>query len=80
MSRIGTFGASQLYLYRLNASQERLNTLQQQVATEKKASAYTGIASDANRLINFENEMAPPASSRRTTTWPRPGFRRPRRR
>jgi flagellin-like hook-associated protein FlgL len=58
MSRIGTFGASQLYLYRLNASQERLNTLQQQVATEKKASAYTGIASDANRLINFENEMA----------------------
>lgn len=58
MSRIGTYGASQMYLSRIMATQQRLNTLQTQVATEKKSPNYTGIATDANRLINFENEMA----------------------
>lgn len=58
MSRIGTYGASQMYLSRIMATQTRLNTLQTQVATEKKSPNYTGIATDATRLINFENEMA----------------------
>lgn len=57
MSRIGTFGASQMYLSRIMATQQRLYIEQQQVATEKKSANYTGIATDANRLINFENSV-----------------------
>ncbi|MBC7905309.1 MAG: hypothetical protein H7Y60_01005 [Rhodospirillaceae bacterium] len=56
MSRIGTYGANQLYLSRLAAVQKRLATEQSQVATEKKSTSYRGIAADTNRLINLENE------------------------
>lgn len=58
MSRIGTYGASQMYLSRLSATQQRLNNLQIQVTTEKKSVNYTGIATDSNRLVNLENEKA----------------------
>lgn len=58
MSRIGTYGASQMYLSRIMATQTRLNMLQNQVATEKKSPNYTGIATDSNRLVNFENQMS----------------------
>ncbi len=58
MTRIGTFGANQLYISRILAVQERIQNSQLQVATEKKAQNYSGIAADANRLINFENEKA----------------------
>lgn len=58
MSRIGTFGASQMYLSRLSVIQNRLNTTQTQVATELKSTAYSGIAADANRALNLENEKA----------------------
>lgn len=56
MSRIGTFGASQLYLYRLGNIQERLNATQGQVSTELKSPNYSGVAADSNRIINMENE------------------------
>lgn len=58
MSRIGTYGAGQMYLSRIMATQQRLNTEQLQVATEKKSPNYTGIATDANRLLNFESGVS----------------------
>lgn len=58
MSRIGTFGASQMYLSRLMATQQRLNATSLQVATEKKSPNYTGLSTDATRLLNFETETA----------------------
>lgn len=58
MSRIGSYGASQMYLSRLSAIQQRINNEQIQVTTEKKSQNYTGISSDSNRLINLENEKA----------------------
>lgn len=57
-TRIGTYGASQMYISRILAVQERVNNLQVQVSTEKKATAYSGISVDANRLINMENEKS----------------------
>lgn len=56
MSRIGTYGSSQLYLYRLGNIQQRLSQSQLQVSTELKSTAYSGIAADSNRVINMENE------------------------
>lgn len=58
MSRIGSYGASQMYLSRLMAIQTRISKEQIQVSTEKKSVNYTGISADANRLINIENEKA----------------------
>lgn len=58
MTRIATFGSSQIYLSRVMNIQQRLHDLSIQVATEKKSQNYTGIASDTNRLLNFENERA----------------------
>ena len=58
MSRIGTFGASQLYLSRLSVIQTRLNKTQIQVSTELKSTVYSGIAGESNRVINLENEKA----------------------
>ena len=56
MSRIGTFGASQLYMSRIIDIQQRIKKTQTQGATEKTATAYSGIAADANRLLNVELE------------------------
>lgn len=58
MSRIGTYGASQMYMSRLAVIQTRLNKTQIQVSTELKSQSYSGIASDSNRVINLENEKA----------------------
>ncbi|MBX9635515.1 MAG: hypothetical protein K2X44_11095, partial [Magnetospirillum sp.] len=58
MSRIGSYGASQMYLSRLTAIQNRMNQEQIQVTTEKKSVNYTGISADSNRLVNMENEKA----------------------
>lgn len=58
MSRIGTYGASQMYISRLLDIESRLNDEQLQVATGKKSPNYTGIATDTNRAINLENEQA----------------------
>lgn len=56
MTRIATYGSNQMYLSRVMNIQQRLHELNVQVTTEKKSPNYAGIASDANRLINFENE------------------------
>ncbi|HLO77739.1 MAG TPA: flagellin [Magnetospirillum sp.] len=56
MSRIGSYGASQLYLYRIGNINQRINETQVQVSTELKSTVYSGVASDANRIINLENE------------------------
>lgn len=56
MSRIGSFGASQMYMSRLSVIQQRMYQEQLQVSTEKKSVNYTGIAADTDRLINLENE------------------------
>lgn len=56
MSRIGSYGASQMYLSRLSALQTRLNKEQVQVSTELKSTTYSGISADANRVLNLENE------------------------
>jgi len=58
MSRIGSFGANQLYLYRLSNIQQRLNNTQIQVSTELKSTVYSGISTDANTVINMENEKS----------------------
>jgi flagellin-like hook-associated protein FlgL len=57
MSRIGSYGASQMYLSRLTAIQSRLTKTQVQVSTELKSTAYSGVAADSNRIINLENEV-----------------------
>lgn len=58
MSRIGSYGASQMYLSRLTAISNRMYTEQTQVSTELKSVNYTGIAGNANRLVNLENEKS----------------------
>lgn len=58
MTRIGTYGSNQMYMARIGAIQMRVHNTQLQVSTEMKSSNYSGIARDANRLINFENEVA----------------------
>lgn len=54
MTRIGTYGSSQLYLSRITDIQQRLSEEQVQVTTQKKSENYTGIAKDTNRLLIFE--------------------------
>jgi len=56
MTRIGTLGANTAYVQRILDIQERTNTEQTQVSTGLKSQDYTGIAADANTLINFQNE------------------------
>ncbi|MGE5514900.1 MAG: flagellin [Bacteroidota bacterium] len=56
MSRIGSYGASQMYLSRLGAIQTRMNKEQLQVSTELKSTTYSGLSADANRVLNLENE------------------------
>jgi len=58
MSRIGSYGATQMYLSRITSIQSRLTTTQIQVSTELKSVNYTGVSADANRMINLENEKA----------------------
>lgn len=56
-TRIGTYGANQLYIARMMAIQERLQDESIQLTSKFKSQVYAGIAKDSNRLINFENEM-----------------------
>lgn len=58
MTRIATYGSNQAYLSQLATVQQRIAERTVQINTEKKSLNYTGIATDANRLINFENEKA----------------------
>ena len=58
MTRIGTYGASQLYISRLMDIQDRMQTEQSQVTTGLNSTAYSGIASQAGSVINLENEKS----------------------
>lgn len=58
MTRIGTYGAGQMYLSRISEIQQRMNTEQIQVSTGKKSTNYTGVAPDATRIVNLETEQA----------------------
>ncbi|MBK8208994.1 MAG: hypothetical protein IPK78_02600 [Rhodospirillales bacterium] len=54
MSRIATLATSDYLNSILNHTQSRVNDLQTQVATGKRAQTYAGIAADAGRLIDLE--------------------------
>ncbi|MGE4526869.1 MAG: hypothetical protein AB7D00_00755 [Rhodospirillaceae bacterium] len=58
MTRVPTLAAHSLMSARLMTTQSRIYDLQTQLSTEKKSQTYTGIASDALRLVNFENLSA----------------------
>lgn len=59
MTRIGNWGQQQLYLARLADIQQRIQTEQVQVATQKKATAYSKLSSsEVNLSIVYENERS----------------------
>ncbi len=55
MNRIATFAQNNLLLYHTMNTVTRLQDLQVQLATDKKAQAYSGIERDAQRLVSLEN-------------------------
>lgn len=58
VTRIATFASQQALVNNMLTSQARAYESQTQVGTEKKSQTYTGIASDAFRLISVENERS----------------------
>jgi flagellin-like hook-associated protein FlgL len=58
MERISTSGATQLYISRMMTVQARMQAEQVQVTTGFRSEAYSGIASNARRAINMENERS----------------------
>ncbi|WP_337995989.1 flagellin [Oleispirillum naphthae] len=58
MTRVPTLAAHSLMSARLMSTQSRIYDLQTQLSTEKKSQTYSGIASDALRLVSFENISA----------------------
>lgn len=67
-TRIGTYGANQLYIARMMATQERIQDESIQLTSKKKSLVYSGISKDSNRLINFENEMQVATQFQKTNT------------
>jgi flagellin-like hook-associated protein FlgL len=68
MTRIATFGSNQLYLSRITELQQRMQKEQLQVSTGLKSLDYSGIAADANRMINMSNESSAAAQFIKTNT------------
>lgn len=58
MTRVPTLATHSLMTSRAMDLQSRIYDLQTQLSTEKKSQTYSGISSDAFRLVNFENESA----------------------
>ena len=58
MTRIATISQHQLTLFHSLNTQARLQDLQVQLASDKKAQAYSGIAADSARLISMETQRA----------------------
>ena len=56
MTRVSTLASHTLMSSRLMTTQSKIYDLETQLSTKKKSQDYSGIASDALRLINFENE------------------------
>lgn len=65
MTRIATMASNETLLGYLQKSQARLQTLQTQVSTEKRAQSYAGIALDAPAVIGLEAERTHLAQFRR---------------
>lgn len=57
MYRISTMGAHNNYMARLLETQKRVDEFQTQVSSRKVSQSYIGVAKDATRLINTENEL-----------------------
>jgi len=55
MNRIATFAQNNLLLYHTMNTVTRVQDLQIQLATDKKAQTYAGIEGDAQRLVSLEN-------------------------
>ncbi len=55
MNRIATFAQNNLLLYHTMNTVTRVQDLQVQLATDKKAQSYAGIEQDAQRLVSLEN-------------------------
>lgn len=58
MTRISTLNQHNLILSRIFDTQERIQTAQFQISTGKKSNRYSGIALDAQRLVNLESTRA----------------------
>jgi flagellin-like hook-associated protein FlgL len=56
MTRVPTLASHDLMSIRAMSTQSKIYDLETQLSTKKKSQDYTGIASDALRLVNFENE------------------------
>ncbi len=55
MTRISTLNQHNLILNRIFDTQRRIQTAQFQISTGKRSNRYSGIAVDAQRLVNLEN-------------------------
>lgn len=58
MTRISTLNQHNLILNRIIDTQRRMQIAQFQISTGKKSNRYSGIAVDAQRLVNLENTRA----------------------
>ncbi|TAN55121.1 MAG: hypothetical protein EPN20_20685, partial [Magnetospirillum sp.] len=58
MSRIGTLGANTAYVDRILDIQNRMNDKQIQMSSNVVSEHYSGIAAQANTVLNFETESA----------------------
>ena len=58
MTRIATFAQHNLLLFHTMNTVSRVQDLQVQLATDKKAQAYAGIERDSHRLVSLENRRA----------------------
>lgn len=56
MPRISTYGTQQLHLARLMEVQERVQNNEVRVSTKLKSTVFSGIAPQANRVLNMTNE------------------------
>lgn len=58
MTRIASLAANEALINRILETQKRLFETEVQVSSEKVAQTYSGLAFDAERLVNFENTVA----------------------
>lgn len=56
MTRIGTLGANTTYVNQILDLQSQINQSQLQMSSQLKAQTYSGIAADANTLLNYQTE------------------------
>lgn len=57
MTRVATGASNELLLHHVMEIQKRLQETHRQVTTERRYNDYQGLGLEANRAINFENEL-----------------------